>query len=77
MENLLVFGVIALMSLGLISLGELIVRSIKTPSPKPVDYTPIAGALEGLNGAETRDISHFFSAIASHLSHALEHFHHH
>jgi hypothetical protein len=77
MENLLVFAVVALMSLGLISLCELMVRSLKSRH-QPVDYTPAIGAVtDGLSGAESADISHFFNAIAAFFSRFLAHFPHH
>lgn len=78
MENLLVFVVMALMSLGLISLCELTVRSFKSRDSKPVDYMPVVEALsQGLNGDQPGDATHWISAIVSRLSHVLEHFHHH
>lgn len=78
MEMILAFGVTALMSLGLISLGELIVRSLKSRSAEPVDYTPVGQAIgEGLTGIEPGDTSHFFGTIGGHILRFLGHFLHH
>ncbi|MER3432037.1 MAG: hypothetical protein C4288_01045 [Leptolyngbya sp. ERB_1_1] len=77
METLLVFGVMALMSLGLISLGELIVRSLKSRDAQPVDYTPVGTGLEGLSGVKSGDITHLFGSIGAHISRFFEHFLHH
>ncbi|MBD1821909.1 hypothetical protein H6F51_05280 [Cyanobacteria bacterium FACHB-DQ100] len=78
MQNLLVFAVVVLMVLGLISLGELIGRSLKSRNSEPVDYTPVSEAIgNGLIGAEPGDGSHFFGAIAAFFSRFLEHFLHH
>ncbi|MBW4442334.1 MAG: hypothetical protein KME10_14075 [Plectolyngbya sp. WJT66-NPBG17] len=78
METLLVFGMMALMLLGLISLSELIVRSLRSRNCKPVDYDPVVQAIgNGLSATESGDVTHLFSAISAHLLRFFEHFSHH
>ena len=78
MESFLVFGVCALLSLGLISLGEMIVRSLRSRSSEPLNRDPlIEAAGSGLSGMEPGDSSHFFGSIGNHILHFLQHFLHH
>jgi hypothetical protein len=83
MSTFFVFVLIALMSLGLISLGEMLVRSLKPKAEKtePLDYEPVINAVgEGLIGAGA-DSTHYtdvgFGQIVQHIVHFLGHFLHH
>ncbi|GAP97877.1 hypothetical protein [Leptolyngbya sp. NIES-2104] len=78
MEILLAFGVMSLISLGVISVGEMIVRSLKTRSSEPLNYDGVGDAIgSGLSGFEPSDTSHFFGSIGSHIVHFFGHFFHH
>lgn len=78
MEMLLAFGLMSLLSLGVISVGEMIVRSLKSRSAEPLNYDGVGDAIgNGLTGCEPGDTSHLFGSIGSHILHFLGHFFHH
>jgi hypothetical protein len=75
MSTLPVFVVIALMSLGLISVGEMISRSLKPKSAQsdPLDYEPVITAVsDGLIG--TPDPTHHAEPIFGHIAQPIVHF---
>ena len=78
MSTLFVFVIIALMSLGLISVGEMIVRTLKpkAKNSEPIDYEPVVTAAgEGLVGTPDPTIhtETFFSQIVHFFGHLFHH----
>lgn len=77
MEMVLVFGLISLISLGLISVGEMVIRSLKPRSSEPINYDGVVEAISyGSPEIEPGDTSHLFGSIGSHILHFFGHFFH-